>query len=46
METNTELLNRTDIFDVEDGSDAAKLIVGIPGAKTGDGVYIITEAGK
>lgn len=34
---------KTDIFDIEDGSDAAKLIVSIPGAKTGDKVYIIKE---
>ena len=37
---------KTNIFDIEDGSDAAKLIVRIPGAKTGDKVYIIKEAGK
>ena len=34
---------KADIFDIEDGTDAAKLIVSIPGAKTGDKVYIITE---
>lgn len=34
---------KTNIFDIEDGSDAAKLIVRIPGAKTGDEVYIIKE---
>ena len=37
---------KTNIFDVEDGTDAAKLIVRIPGAKTGDEVYIIKEEGK
>ena len=37
---------KTNVFDVEDGTDAAKLIVRIPGAKTGDEVYIIKEEGK
>lgn len=37
---------KANIFDVEDGSDAAKLIVRIPGAKVGDEVEIIIKKEK